>query len=47
MDKYEQLLLRAKNDLLTSKKCLIEPKTLDTSAYHCQKCTEKINERLS
>ena len=42
MDKCEQLLLRAKNDLLTAKKGLIEPKTLDTSAYHCQQCAEKV-----
>jgi HEPN domain-containing protein len=41
MDKWEQLLLRSKNDLLTAKKGLIEPKTLDTSAYHCQQCAEK------
>jgi len=41
MDKYEQLLLRSKNDLLTAKKGLIEPKTLDTAAYHCQQCAEK------
>lgn len=41
MEKWEQLLLRAKNDLLTAKKGLIEPKTLDTAAYHCQQCAEK------
>ena len=41
MEKWEQLLLRAKNDLITAKKGLIEPKTLDTSAYHCQQCAEK------
>lgn len=41
MEKWKQLLLRAKNDLLTAKKGLIEPKTLDTSAYHCQQCAEK------
>jgi HEPN domain-containing protein len=41
MDKWEQRLLRAKNDLITSKKGLVEPKTLDTAAYHCQQCAEK------
>ncbi len=41
MDKWEQLLLRAKNDLITARKGLIEPKTLDTAAYHCQQCAEK------
>ena len=41
MDKWEQILLRAKNDLITARKGLIEPKTLDTSAYHCQQCAEK------
>ncbi len=41
MEKWKQLLLRAKNDLITAKKGLIEPKTLDTSAYHCQQCAEK------
>ncbi len=41
MDKISQLLLRAENDLITAKKGLIEPKTLDTSAYHSQQCAEK------